>query len=78
MSRTELQHLIKMMNQISANMALAESDESGELAAAKVADHIKRFWARSMREIIISYAESDGEELQPVSMKAVGLLKASL
>ena len=39
MAGTELQHLIKMMNQISDNMALTENDE---LAAARVADHIKR------------------------------------
>jgi formate dehydrogenase subunit delta len=72
MAGTELQHLIKMMNQISDNMALTENDE---LAAARVADHIKRFWARSMKEKIISYASSDGEMLQGVSMAAIRLLQ---
>ena len=72
MAGTELQHLIKMMNQISDNMTLTEIDE---LAAVKVADHIKRFWAPSMREIIISYARSDGEMLQGGSMAAIRLLQ---
>ena len=72
MAGTELQHLIKMMNQISDNMALTENDEQ---AAAKVADHIERFWARSMKEKIISYARSDGEMLKEMSMEAIRLLQ---
>ena len=72
MAGTELQHLIKMINQISENMALTEIDE---LAAAKVTDHIKRFWARSMKQKIISYARSDGEMLQGVSLEAIRLLQ---
>jgi len=40
-----------------------------------VADHIKRFWARSMKEKIISYASSDGEMLQGVSMEAIRRLQ---
>ena len=72
MAGTELQHLIKMINQISDNMALTEIDE---LAAAKVADHIERFWARSVKGKIISYARSDGEMLKKMSMEAIRLLQ---
>ena len=36
-----------------------------------VATHIKKFWARSMKQQIINYAESDGLELSPVSRLAV-------
>ena len=73
MSSTELEHLIKMINQIADNIAIGESDDA---AAIKLADHIKRFWARSMKEQIFRYAESDGEKLQPVVLKALSLLQS--
>lgn len=79
MSDTELQHLVKMINQISVNIAAniattasAENDEP----AVQVADHLQRFWARSMRQIIISYADSDGEGLSVVSKQAIVRLQA--
>ena len=58
MSNTELEHLIKMINQIADNIAAGESEE---IASEQLASHIKRFWARSMKQKIIDYANSDGE-----------------
>lgn len=72
MSNTELEHLIKMINQIADNIAIGESEDS---ASTQLASHIKKFWARSMKEKIISYADSDGEKLRPVARKAVGSLR---
>lgn len=71
MSNTELAHLIKMINQIADNIAVGESEDS---ASIQLAIHIKRFWARSMKEKIISYADNDGEKLQPVVRKALASL----
>lgn len=71
MSNTELEHLIKMINQIADNIAIGESDES---ASVQLASHIKRFWARSMKQKIISYAQHDGEKLQPLVHKALAQL----
>ncbi|AXS83673.1 MULTISPECIES: formate dehydrogenase subunit delta [Marinobacter] len=68
MSDQQLQNLIKMINQISINN-LHHGDE--DQAAEVVATHIKKFWARSMKQQIIAYAESDGLELSPVSRLAV-------
>lgn len=68
----EIDHLIKMINQIADNIAIGENDD---VAAPKVADHVKRFWARPMKEKIIQYAESDGESLQPAARVAISLLK---
>ena len=68
MSDQQLQNLIKMINQISMNN-LHHGEE--HQAAEVVATHIKKFWARSMKQQIINYAESDGLELSPVSRLAV-------
>ena len=70
---TELQHLIKMLNQIADNVAMGES---AELAAAKVADHLYRFWAPSMRKQVFDYVDTGGEELQPISRAAIIKLRS--
>ena len=68
MSVTELDHLIKMINQISDNIAIGANEAE---TAPQVADHITRFWARPMKEKIINYASHDGEQLNAVSKVAV-------
>ena len=73
MPDVEVEHLIKMINQIADNVAMGESDE---VAADKLVAHIKRFWAPSMIGKIIEYLESDGEKLQPVTKKALANLAA--
>ncbi len=74
MPDVEVEHLIKMINQIADNIAIGESDE---MTVDKLVAHIKRFWARSMIQKIVEYAESDGEELQAVSKQAVAQLAAA-
>ena len=71
MADTELEHLIKMINQIADNVTTGESDE---VRAQNVAAHLKRFWAPSMHGTLRSYAETDGEMLQPIARRAVELL----
>ncbi|WP_421858969.1 formate dehydrogenase subunit delta [Marinobacter salarius] len=68
MSDQQLRNLIKMINQISDNN-LHHGDESE--AAEVVATHIRKFWARSMKQQINDYATSDGAELNAVSRLAV-------
>lgn len=66
MNDSELQHLIKMANQISDNLRYGDSPDT---VAMRVADHLTRFWAPSMKEKIIKYSESDGGELkEPVRL----------
>lgn len=71
MSATELDHLIKMVNQIADNIAIGDADA---VTAPKVAHHIKLFWARPMKEQIIEYAAKDGERLNAVAKIAVSEL----
>lgn len=72
MTDHQLQNLIKMINEISANN-LHHGDE--HVAADLVATHLKKFWARSMKARIIDYEENGGEELSAVSRLAVEALK---
>ena len=71
MSTTELDHLIKMVNQIADNIAIGE-DEA--LTAPKVVDHLNRFWARPMKNKIIGYAAVEGKRLNNVAKLAVSNL----
>ena len=71
MSATELDHLIKMINQIADNIAIGDDEAA---TAPKVASHINSFWARPMKEKIIDYAASDGEQLNDVAKIAVSQL----
>ena len=49
MSHSPVETLIKMINQIAANNRAYEDKE----AAERVASHIKRFWARKMKEDLV-------------------------
>jgi formate dehydrogenase subunit delta len=71
MSSAELNNLIKMVNHIADNIAI---DESIVVTAPKVAEHIRNFWARSMKEKIIDYATCDGEQLNAVAKVAISQL----
>ena len=71
MSATELDHLIKMINQIADNIAVGEADA---VTAPKVAKHLNLFWARPMKEKISDYAATDGGQLNTVATIAVSQL----
>ena len=55
MSDSELEHLRKMANQIAVNFSFHDDQ------VARVADHISRFWAPSMRELFYGYIEGGGQ-----------------
>ena len=68
MSDTELEHLRKMANQISANFTFYDDQ------VARIADHITRFWAPSMRKLFSDYVEQGGQGVDDavrVAMKDV-------
>lgn len=71
MSLSKLDNLIRMANQIRANMDQAHNDE---LTAGVVADHLTRFWSRPMKNMIIEYNDTDGERLDPVTRTAIAQL----
>jgi formate dehydrogenase subunit delta len=67
MSHSQLDQLIIMANQIADNNHLDTDAESVEF----IATHIKKFWARSMKEELIAYAKEDGDRLNSLATQAI-------
>ncbi|MCC5881417.1 MAG: formate dehydrogenase subunit delta [Halomonas sp.] len=65
MSRSQLDTLIHMANQIAINNA-----HYGD-AAERVHTHLKKFWARSMKRQIVEYLHQDGSQLSPLARQAI-------
>lgn len=68
MADQELNHLIKMANQIVAHCA---PGESAAVTAAHAANHMTRFWAPSMKRQIKDYLFKGGDLLSDVTKDAV-------
>jgi formate dehydrogenase subunit delta len=67
MANEQLNQLIKMVNQIANNNSHQTETESVDL----ILNHLKKFWALSMKKQIIEYAKQDGEDLVPLAKVAV-------
>lgn len=65
MEQNEIDHLVKMANDIAANLSFqAGSDE-------RIADHINRFWAPRMRRLLIKHAADNPGELSDTLLAAI-------
>lgn len=71
MATSQTLQLVNMINQIANNNNYKKSDEE---TAEIVADHIKKFWARSMKKNIAQYAIEDGSELTNAAKLALNKL----
>ncbi|MGZ4598009.1 MAG: formate dehydrogenase subunit delta [Actinomycetes bacterium] len=69
----EIDSLVRMANQIAANVAHHPPDQ----AAAEVAAHLRAFWAPSMRTRLAEWVDEGGSGLDPVAEAAVERLRAS-
>ena len=67
----EIDQLIKMANQIADNFSFHED------AVDRLADHLQRFWAPSMRKKLIELMESGDDGLKPDVIAAVKRLQVS-
>jgi len=74
MSEVELNHLIKMLNQIVDNLSQGDEDQ---VVAERVADHLRRFWSPSMKKIIGTYVVEDGSGLQEAGRQAVRIISTT-
>ncbi len=68
MAHDKNQQLIKMINQIALNNAY---DDDVDRAADAVASHVRKFWAKSMKEDIQALADAGGEGLNEIARAAV-------
>lgn len=65
----EVDQLVKMANQIADNFGFHDD------AADRVADHLKRFWAPSMRKKLLEFDANRGAALKPVAREALKRLE---
>ena len=65
----EIDQLVKMANQIADNFSFHED------AVDRLADHLQRFWAPSMRKKLIEFLEAGGSGLKPDVIAAVKRLQ---
>jgi formate dehydrogenase subunit delta len=56
MAARQIEHLVKMANQIALNLGAGHDGD----AAAKTAEHISRFWTAAMRRQLIEYWRTGG------------------
>lgn len=64
-----IEHLVTMANQI-GDFFKAEPDQAQ--AQKDIAQHLKRFWARQMRnELAAHISQKSGEGLQPIVVSAI-------
>lgn len=74
MSDQQLNNLIKMLDQIIANnLHHGDDDKVTDVAA----DHLQKFWARSMKQQIIAYANQSPEGLRGLSRLTITKLAAT-
>lgn len=74
MSDQQLNNLIKMLEQIIANNLHHGSDEQVAVVAT---DHLNKFWARSMKQQIIRFAEENPNVLSAAAQLSVEQLAAT-
>ena len=65
----EIDQLVKMSNQIADNFSFHED------AVDRLADHLRRFWAPSMRKKLTEFLEAGGDGLKPDVIAAVKRLQ---
>lgn len=69
MTAHEIEHLRQMANQIAANFAFHDDQ------VERIADHLKRFWAPSMRRKMAEFIDQGGEGLEPAVKQAMQTLR---
>lgn len=75
MSDQQLTNLVKMLEQIIANNLHHGNDDQ---VAAVATDHLHKFWARSMKQQIFSYADENPTKLSAVAQLAIARLKTQM
>ena len=72
MSGSQLQRLIKMINQITLNMS-ANGDP--ETVGRQVAQHLEKFWSPPMKDLIIQQPSDTQTVLSPIAQLAIDDLR---
>jgi formate dehydrogenase subunit delta len=62
---SEVEQLVKMANQIGENFSFHDD------AVERLTDHLRRFWAPSMRQKLIEFHQSGGSGLKAAVIAAI-------
>jgi formate dehydrogenase subunit delta len=62
---------VRLINQIVIHFGYLSSD----VAAAEVANHVRRFWDPRMKRRLFELVDSQADEFEPVAMAAAALLR---
>ena len=63
--------LVRMANQIASNV----EHKDHELAVRLVAEHLRDFWAPSMRERLTAYIDAGGDGLSALALDALSSMR---
>ena len=72
MSDSKLQRLVSQVNQIALNMS---ANGSEEMVADQVAQHLEKFWAPPMKDLITEQPTDTDMGLSPIAQTAIQNLK---
>jgi formate dehydrogenase subunit delta len=72
MAARQIDHLVKMANQIALNLGAGHDDAAAERTAA----HISRFWTPDMRSQLIDYWR-EGGNVEPVVAACLAMLETN-
>ena len=73
MASQQLKQLIRMAEQIAANLA---AGVDADTAATRTADHLRRFWTPAMRSELLDYWQEGQEELDATVSAALAVLSS--
>ncbi len=73
MPQEQLNHLIKMVNQIALNLSAAGDEDE---VAYQTSEHIQKFWSPLMKQQIKGCIDNQETQLIPIAYKAVTRLEA--
>ncbi|MDI5984298.1 formate dehydrogenase subunit delta [Halomonas sp. M4R5S39] len=68
-------HLVRMANQIAANLSGGRREDE---AVAGICHHLETFWARPMKRRLIACLEEENTELVPLARRAARQLAVRL
>ena len=68
MALKQIDHLVKMANQIALNTG-ARVDAG--LSAQRTSEHIRKFWTPAMRDQLLTHWRNGGDGLDPVVVSAL-------
>ena len=75
MADEQLQHLVRMANQIALNLG-EQRDPEG--AAHRTGEHLHRFWTVDMRRQLVDYWQGGGDELSTAAAMAAEQLAGEM